>query len=79
MSTSNVKVVVRDRSWLEKARRLKHATQKEVALAAGCSEVYYNRIENGLQLPNVDIAVKTADYLGVDVHNFVDEKILSAE
>lgn len=50
MATTEIRKRVRDRSWLEKARRLKGKTQGEVAEVAGCSEVFYNRIEKGLQL-----------------------------
>lgn len=50
MATSEVRKIVRDRTWLEKARRVSGKTQKEVADAAGCSETYYNRIEKGLQI-----------------------------
>lgn len=48
MATTEIRKRVRDRSWLEKARRLKGKTQGEVAEVAGCSEVFYNRIEKGL-------------------------------
>ena len=58
MATTEIRKRVRDRSWLEKARRLKGRTQGEVAEVAGCSEVFYNRIEKGLQLPNVELAVR---------------------
>lgn len=67
---------VRDRSWLEKARRLKGKSQSEVAEVAGCSEVFYNRIEKGLQLPNVDLAIRITDFLDCDIHSFISEKIL---
>lgn len=76
MATTETRNRVRDRSWLEKARRLKGKTQGDVAEVAGCSEVFYNRIEKGLQLPNVDIAVRITDFLECDVHSFLDEKIL---
>lgn len=67
---------MRDRTWMEKARRLKEITQEEVAEAAGCSLVYYNRIERGLQVPNVDIALRICNYLGADVNNFTTEQYL---
>lgn len=67
----------RDRTWLEKARRIKGRTQGDVAEVAGCSEAFYNRIEKGLQLPNVDIAVRITDFLGLDIHNFLNEKVLT--
>lgn len=77
MSTTKVRKIVRDRTWLEKARRVSGKTQKEVADAAGCSETYYNRIEKGLQMPNVDMGLKIADFLAVDAHSFLREKVLS--
>ncbi len=79
MATTETRKRVRDRSWLEKARRLKGKTQGEVAEVAGCSEVFYNRIEKGLQLPNVDLAVRITDFLDCDIHSFLGEKILSDE
>lgn len=77
MSTTKVRKIVRDRTWLEKARRVSGKTQKEVADAAGCSETYYNRIEKGLQMPNIDMGLKIADFLAVDAHSFLREKVLS--
>jgi DNA-binding XRE family transcriptional regulator len=77
MATSEVRKIVRDRTWLEKARRVSNKTQKEVADAAGCSETFYNRIEKGLQMPNVDIALRIADFLNCDAHNFLREKVFS--
>lgn len=77
MATSEVRKIVRDRTWLEKARRVSGKTQKEVADAAGCSETYYNRIEKGLQMPNVDIGLRITDFLGCDAHSFLQEKIFS--
>ncbi len=77
MATSEVRKIVRDRTWLEKARRVSGKTQKEVADAAGCSETYYNRIEKGLQMPNVDIGLRITDFLGCDAHSFLQEKVFS--
>lgn len=77
MATTETRVRLPDRTWMETARRLKGFSQKEVADAAGCSEVYYNRIEKGLQTPKVDIGLRITDFLGVDVHNFLNEKTLS--
>ena len=77
MSTVEVRNRLPDRTWMETARRIKGLSQKAVADAAGCSEVYYNRIEKGLQTPKVDIGVRITDFLGVDVHNFLNEKTLS--
>lgn len=76
MATTETRKRVRDRSWLEKARRLKGKSQSEVAEVAGCSEVFYNRIEKGLQLPNVDLAIRITDFLDCDIHSFISEKIL---
>ena len=77
MATTEARIRLRDRTWMEMARRVKGLSQKEVAEAAGCSEVYYNRIEKGLQMPNVDIGLRIADFLGVDAHSFLNEKTLS--
>jgi len=65
---------LRDRTWLERARLIKGCSQKEVAEAAGCSEVFYNRIEKGVQMPNVVMGLRITDFLGIDAHNFLTEK-----
>ena len=77
MATTKARGRLRDRTWLEKARRLKGFSQCEVAEAAGCSEVFYNRIEKGLQLPSIDIGLRITDFLGEDAHNFLKEYTLS--
>lgn len=77
MSDEEKRSRLRDRTWLEKARRLKGRSQKEVAEAAGCSEVFYNRIEKGLQIPNVVMGLRITDFLEVDAHNFLKEKTFS--
>lgn len=77
MATTEVRKIVRDRTWLERARRVSGKTQKEVADAGGCSETFYNRIEKGLQMPNVDIALRITDFLECDAHNFLREKVLT--
>lgn len=70
---------VYDRGWLETARRVKGYTQAQVASAVGCSVAYYNRVEQGLHVPTVTIALKIADILDVDVRNFLTEKTIKSE
>lgn len=77
MPVTEARMRLRDRTWLEKARRLKGRTQDEVAEAAGCSVTFYNRIERGLQMPNVDIALRICQFLEVDAYEFLREKTLA--
>lgn len=65
---------VMDRTWLERARRIKGLTQTEVAEAAGVSAAYYNRVERGLYTPNVVTAIKMTDCVGENVRSFLTEK-----
>lgn len=71
-----IQMEVRDRAWLEKARRVRGCTQAQVADAVGCSVAFYNRIEKGLHTPNVVIALKITDFLEADVRNFLAERIV---
>lgn len=65
---------VYDRTWLVKARLTAQLRQEDVARAANVSVGFYNRIENGVQLPNVVVGVAICDALGLDPHNFLNEK-----
>jgi len=65
---------IMDRTWLEKARREKGHTQIEVAQAANVTAAFYNRVEKGLYTPNVVTGVLITDFLGLDVHAFINEK-----
>lgn len=65
-----------DRTWLEKARLMKGATQESVAQASGITTAYYNRIEKGLYVPRVTTGLKICDFLGTDVRHFLREKQL---
>lgn len=67
---------------LKYLRSLRGLTQKEVSLAIGCSEVVYNRYENGEREPSLDMVVKLADFFGVTTdfllgHNIQESELLS--
>lgn len=63
-----------DRTWLLKARLTAKLRQEDVATAANISVGFYNRIENGVQIPNVIVGIAICDALGLDPHNFLNEK-----
>ena len=50
---------------LKYLRALRGITQKEVSRAIGCSEVVYNRYENGEREPSIDMLIKLADFFEV--------------
>ena len=59
---------------LRQLRTLKGVTQKEVGKALGCSEVAYNRYENGEREPSLEMVVKIADYFGVTVDYLLEHE-----
>jgi transcriptional regulator with XRE-family HTH domain len=63
-----------DRTWLEKARKIAGLRQYEVAENAGISQAFYNRIETGVQTPNVKIGVAIANVLGFSPNMWIDER-----
>ena len=63
-----------ERTWLLKARTLKHLRQEDVAAAAGISTPAYCRIENGHGMPDIDVGFAIADYLNVSARNFCNER-----
>ena len=68
------RVELYDRSWLLQARAAAQLRQEDVAGACGISVGAYCKIERGLSLPNVRIAIQIADVLGADVRNFLTER-----
>lgn len=52
---------------LLKARKAKGLTQEKVALAVGIDRTVYTRIEWGVRIPTVDLAIKIASLLGKQV------------
>ncbi|WP_246187531.1 helix-turn-helix transcriptional regulator [Neomoorella glycerini] len=74
---------------LFKARKAKGLTQEKVALAVGIDRTVYTRIERGVRIPTVDVAIKIASLLGKQVeeifllenvhetHNFIGTLIPS--
>ena len=59
---------------LEPLRKEKGLTQKDVADAAGISQVAYCNIENGKRRPSVAVAKRIAAVLGVDWTEFFEEE-----
>lgn len=73
-NNSDPRVELYDRTWLLKARTIAGLRQIDVAKECDISVAAYNKIENGLTVPNVRLAIKIADVLGVDVRNFLTER-----
>ncbi len=67
---------IKDRTWMEKARRDKGLTQLEVAQAIGVTAAYYNRLEKGFYTPSVVAGIKICDYLGLNVRAFLSERTI---
>lgn len=63
-----------DRSWLLQARAAAQLRQEDIASACGISVGTYCKIEKGVSVPNVRIAIQIADVLGTDVRNFLTER-----
>ena len=63
-----------DRTWMIKARTLLNLTQYQVAEAVGVSQGFYNKIENGIQLPNVQIGLRIAKVLGISPDVWLNER-----
>lgn len=63
-----------DRTWLEKARRAAGLKQYQVAELAHVSQGFYNRIESGVQIPNVKIGLAITNAVGVSPNAWIDEK-----
>ena len=72
-----VKTELYDRVWMAKARARAGLTQAAIAKTIGIAAGHYNRIEQGIQTPNVKIGVAIADALGFDVRMFIREKKIS--
>lgn len=63
-----------DRTWMTKARTILNMAQYQAAEAVGVSQGYYNKIENGIQLPNVRVGLMIAKVLGVSPDVWLNEK-----
>lgn len=68
------KVELYDRAWMIKARSILNLSQLEAAEAVGISQGYYNKIENGIQLPNVKVGLKISSVLGVAPEVWLNER-----
>ena len=64
---------------LKYLRGLKGITQKEVSRAIGCSEVVYNRYENGEREPSIDMLIKLADFFGVTIDFLLGHDVEASE
>ncbi|MGN0710746.1 MAG: helix-turn-helix transcriptional regulator [Anaerovoracaceae bacterium] len=54
------------REWLIQKREENNLTQNALCKAAGMSQQYYSKIENGIRNPSISIAKKIAKVLGFD-------------
>ena len=63
-----------DRTWMSKARALNGMLQVDVARECGISPGFYNRIEQGVQTPNVRVGLAICSILGVSPNVWLTEK-----
>ncbi|WP_411842154.1 helix-turn-helix transcriptional regulator [Salinicoccus sp. HZC-1] len=60
---------------LKERRTAKGLTQSDIAKLIGCSEQYYNMIENEKRIPSVKTAKEIGRVLNVEWVNFFKDKI----
>lgn len=63
---------------LKLARTAAGMTQKELAGRLGIAQKQLSRYERGEQAPSVEMAVKIADVLGVDMNTLTKREIINA-
>ncbi len=59
--------------WLEKIRKEKRLSGREVAQAAKVSQQFYWMVEKGQRRPSVDVAKRIAAVLGFEWTRFFEE------
>jgi putative transcriptional regulator len=59
------------RDYLKKEREYRSLTRENVASSLDISRTYYGQIENGERRPGGRLAVKIADFFGVDVRKIL--------
>ena len=64
---------------LKYLRTLKGISQKDVSRAIGCSEVVYNRYENGKREPPIDVLIELADFFDVTTDLLLGRNIEASE
>lgn len=69
---------IKDRTWMEAARRAKGFTQAEVAQAANVSTPYYNRVENGLDTPSIVIGLLICKKIEQPPERFLTERTIKS-
>ena len=67
-----------DRTWMVKARIMLKLSQAQAAEASGISQGFYNKIENGIQLPNIRVGLQICKALGVSPEVWLNEKKVAA-
>ena len=60
---------------LKEKRKAKNLTQSDMAKLVGCSEQYYNMIENEKRTPSVKTAKEIGRILNIEWVNFFKDKI----
>lgn len=60
---------------LKTSRKTIGLTQYDIARLVGCSEQYYNEIENGKRTPSVKLAKEIGRVLNVEWVNFFKDKV----
>lgn len=68
---------------LKQIREAKGLTQKEVAVAIGCTPLVYSRYERGLREPSIEMLLRLADVFGISTDTLlgrqpIESSILSA-
>ena len=63
-----------DRTWMSKARAILGMKQIDVARECRISTGFYNRIEQGVQTPNVRVGLTICSVLGVSPNVWLTEK-----
>ncbi|CAM4112710.1 helix-turn-helix transcriptional regulator [Mesobacillus thioparans] len=55
------------RTFLVEKRKKRRLSQGSIASYLGISRTYYTNIENGDRNPSLEVALKIADFFGIDV------------
>lgn len=58
---------------IKKIRLMAGMSQEQLAVAAGVSRISIVRYENGERSPDVDVAIRIANALGVKVDDLIDK------
>ena len=71
--------MIKHKIYLKEIMRAKKVTQKALAADLGYSQQQVSLFMTGRQIPRVDVALRIADYLDVDVRMLWDYEEVSVE